>query len=216
VPKALVIDDPRRRASSRSTEADPPRGGLWRVLPHTRKDLAAAVIAVVAAVAIIANAMFLQAGRHPAPMFSAAFPATSSPPPASLPAMTTVSPLPRPRPTDADIHPVDKGMDAGPTVGMRSAATQSAAPPSVPRPPAPIQPHSDPVGDLITSTRRVAAVQRVLTEFGYGQLKPTGVFGAETQAAIQKFERERKLPVTGQISDRLVRELAAATGHPVD
>ena len=35
----------------------------------------------------------------------------------------------------------------------------------------------------------------------------------ETQ---QKFERERKIPVTGQVSDRLVRELATVTGRPID
>ncbi len=62
----------------------------------------------------------------------------------------------------------------------------------------------------------MAAVQRVLTEYGYGQLKPTGTIGSDTQAAIQKFERERKLPVTGQMSDRLVRDLVAMTGHPID
>ena len=65
-------------------------------------------------------------------------------------------------------------------------------------------------------SRRVAAVQRALTEYGYGQLKPTGTVGSDTQAAIQKFERERRMPVTGQLSDRLVHELAAAIGHPVD
>jgi len=55
-----------------------------------------------------------------------------------------------------------------------------------------------------SAAHRVAAVQRVLTEYGYGQLKPTGTVGSDTQAAIQKFERE--LPVTGQVSDRLVRD----------
>jgi len=64
--------------------------------------------------------------------------------------------------------------------------------------------------------RRVAAVQRALTEYGYGQLKPTGTAGSDTQAAIQKFERARKLPVTGQVSDRLVHELTAMIGHPLD
>ena len=33
---------------------------------------------------------------------------------------------------------------------------------------------------------------------------------------ISKFEHARKLPVTGQMSDRLVRELTAMTGHPID
>jgi len=67
-----------------------------------------------------------------------------------------------------------------------------------------------------TGSRRVAAVQRALTEYGYGQLKPDGVAGSDTQAAIQKFERARKLPVTGQVSDRLMRELAAMIGHPIE
>ena len=80
------------------------------------------------------------------------------------------------------------------------------------RPPAPIPvATTNPVG-----VRKVAAVQRTLTEYGYGQLKATGTVGADTQAAIQKFERERKLPVTGQVSDRLVRELTAMTGKPID
>ncbi len=44
----------------------------------------------------------------------------------------------------------------------------------------------------------------------------TGTIGPETQAAIQKFEREHKMQVTGVVSDRLLRELAAAIGHPVE
>jgi len=39
---------------------------------------------------------------------------------------------------------------------------------------------------------------------------------AETQSAIEKFERDRKLPITGQASDRVVRELAAMTGRPLE
>jgi peptidoglycan hydrolase-like protein with peptidoglycan-binding domain len=77
------------------------------------------------------------------------------------------------------------------------------------RPPAPIPLQ-------MTGARKVAAVQRALTEYGYGQLKPTGTIGTDTQAAIQKFERERRMPVTGQVSDRLVRELTAVIGHPID
>ena len=59
-------------------------------------------------------------------------------------------------------------------------------------------------------------MQRALAEYGYGQIKPSGIIDAETQAAIQKFERERKLPISGQASDRVVRELAAMTGRPLD
>ena len=86
-----------------------------------------------------------------------------------------------------------------------------AAPSHVMRPPASIPAPSQSAG-----ARRVASVQRALTEYGYGQLKPTGAVGADTQAAITKFERDRKLPVTGQMSDRLVKELTAMTGRPID
>ena len=60
------------------------------------------------------------------------------------------------------------------------------------------------------------AVQRALAEYGYGQLKPTGLIDRETRTAIEKFERERKLPITGQVSDRVARELAALTSRPLD
>ena len=86
------------------------------------------------------------------------------------------------------------------------------APSIVARPPGPISPA--PV--QIIGSRRVAAIQCALTEYGYGQLKPTGTVGADTQAAIQKFERERKMPVTGQVSERLVHELVAVIGHPIE
>lgn len=62
-------------------------------------------------------------------------------------------------------------------------------------------------------TRRVLAVQRALTDYGYGPLPPTGKFGEATRAAIEKFERDRKLPPSGRLSDRVLRELAAVTGR---
>ena len=63
--------------------------------------------------------------------------------------------------------------------------------------------------------RAIAAVQRVLSDFGYGQLRASGSLDEPTKAAIEKFESEHKLPVTGRLSDRLLNELAALTGHPI-
>jgi len=63
---------------------------------------------------------------------------------------------------------------------------------------------------------QILAVQRALSEFGYGQIKTTGVYDADTRLAIQRFERDRRLPITGEMSDRVVRELAAITGRPLD
>ncbi len=75
---------------------------------------------------------------------------------------------------------------------------------------------NDPIAELIAPSKRVLAIQRALADFGYGQIKPSGIYDADTRAAIEKFERDRRLPVTGEISDRFVRELAAMTGRPLE
>src|SRR5207244_8881235 len=66
------------------------------------------------------------------------------------------------------------------------------------------------------SSNRIIALQRALADYGYGQIRPTGIIDGDTRAAIEQFERERKLPITGQASDRVVRELAAMTGRPLE
>src|SRR6266851_4560663 len=146
---------PRRRRGAKAVavEADTERGLVMRILLHSPKDMIAGVLAFAAVSAIIANALFLQAGRHPSPMF-------------------------------------------GSVVAIPPAGSTPANP--------------------AAASRRVAAVQRALTDYGYGQLKPTGTIGSDTQAAIQKFERERKIPVTGQVSDRLVHELTTVIGRPIE
>jgi hypothetical protein len=229
---------PRRRRGAKSVaaEADTERGLAMRILLHSPKDTVAGALAFAAVSAIIANALFLQAGRHPSPMFGSvvAFPAA---------ALAPASPLPRPRPVEADAFAAEpKLADARPAeprpAEPRSAEPRSAepkpadplanlvkatsaapaAPSMIARPPAsiPVPSRNETSTNPASGARRVAAVQRALAEYGYGQLKPTGTVGTETQAAIQKFERERKIPVTGQISDRLVRELTAVIGRPID
>jgi len=93
---------------------------------------------------------------------------------------------------------------------------------STPKPPAeipvvaaPTQPAAAPQV-ASAGSNRLMAVQRALTDFGYGQIKPTGAMGPETQAAIERFERDRKLPVTGKLSDQMLRELAAVTGRAIE
>jgi peptidoglycan hydrolase-like protein with peptidoglycan-binding domain len=99
---------------------------------------------------------------------------------------------------------------------VKTTSTVPATTANIPRPPMTV-PVSTRVDSLpVSGSHRVAAVQRALAEYGYAQLKPTGVVGPDTQAAIQRFEKARKLPVTGQVSDRLVRELASTIGHSVE
>jgi hypothetical protein len=222
VPKRIDANDdmPRRRrgASAVAIEASEERNLAMRILLHSPKDLVAGALAFAAVSAIVANATFMQAGHHPSPMFGTTV---------SVP--VAANPLPRPRPAEATLKPADvklaevrpaevKPADVKLAAPVSVIAKTTAAPASVARPPAaiPVSSRSDPVGDLIIASRRVAAVQRALTEYGYGQLKPTGAVGSDTQAAIQKFERDRKLPITGQMSDRLVRELSTATGRAID
>jgi len=216
---------PRRRRGAKAVavEADAERGLVMRILLHSPKDTVAGALAFAAISAIIANALFLQAGRHPSPMFGSvvAIPAA---------ALAPASPLPRPRPVEADAavsesriaepRPAEKPAEpkaADPLTNLVKATSAApAAASNIMRPPAPVPVSSRSETSANSGPRRVAAVQRALTEYGYGQLKPTGTVGSDTQAAIQKFERERKMPVTGQVSDRLVRELAAMIGHPID
>ena len=75
---------------------------------------------------------------------------------------------------------------------------------------------SDAIGELLAPSKRIVDVQRMLAQFGYGQIRPTGFFDAETKSAIEKFERDRGLPVTGQVSDRLIKELASITNRPIN
>jgi peptidoglycan hydrolase-like protein with peptidoglycan-binding domain len=151
-------------------------------------------------------------------------------------ALAPAAVLPRPRPVEADTSVVEPRLveprfaepkpaetkpaepkAADPLTNLvKATAAPIAAPANVLRPPAPIPVTSHAETLASSGSRRVAAVQRALTEYGYGQLKPTGTIGSDTQAAIQKFERDRKIPVTGQMSDRLVRELTAMIGHPID
>lgn len=96
-----------------------------------------------------------------------------------------------------------------PAAPVRSAAAQSAPQPAAPR-------RNDPIADLIGPSPRIVAVQRALSEFGYGQIRPSGILDEPTSAAIEKFEREHKLTVTGRITDRLVGDLGVMVGHPLN
>lgn len=222
---------PRRRGAKAAViDVETERNLVMRVLLHSPKDTLAGLVAVGAIGAIVANALFLQTGRHPAPMFGTVI---NLPAPSAVPLS---NPLPRPRPVGADTSPLEpratefriepkhaeRAAEKPPEKAVEmTAATRAndpmanlvkattSTPPSALRPPAPVPVQSP-------AARRIAGVQRALSEYGYGNLKITGTMSGETQSAIQKFEREHKMPVTGQLSDRLLRELAAAIGHPVE
>jgi peptidoglycan hydrolase-like protein with peptidoglycan-binding domain len=207
--------------------------------------------------AILINALHLQPGPHPAPIFkirprpvASAEPAPTlaslRPPQASAARADAAAPSGHARAdliADIQRELAKRNFYDGPADGISGPKTDAAirdfiqaAGAKIPAEPSeellrtlarsPVKSPSargaapgraDPIAELIEpSPRRVLAVQRALGEAGYGQIKPTGTYGPDTRAAIEKFERERKLPITGQISDRLVRELAALTGEPLE
>jgi peptidoglycan hydrolase-like protein with peptidoglycan-binding domain len=214
---------------------------------HPRESVALIVV-TVAIFSIVVNALFLQKGPHPAPIFA------NRP---LLPQEMTIAPrLPSTQPAPeannqgrlqliANIQRelTRKGFYDGPADGIWGAKTDTAVrdfiqvaglkanpeasdgllraiaasnvkPSSAGA--ASIAPPADAIAKLISPSKRVTAVQRALADFGYGQIKPTGVVDPETRAAVEKFERDHRLPVTGQISDHLVRDLAAMTGRPLE
>lgn len=62
---------------------------------------------------------------------------------------------------------------------------------------------------------RVKLVQSGLSELGYSPGPVDGHIGEQTREAIRSFESDRRLPKTGEISDRLVDELRKVTGTSV-
>ena len=154
--------------------------------------------AAAASLIIVVNALFLQSGAHPAPFFAN---------PAELPPPDGIRAAAPPAPAQRLPEPVP----ARPAAGLRTPQM------------APVR-RNDPIADLIGSAAtsstgsrsRIMAVQRVLSDYGYGQIKPSGVLDEPTSAAITRFEGDRKLPITGRLSDRLLSELAAMIGHPVE
>jgi hypothetical protein len=162
---------------------------------------------------IVVNAVFLQSGVHPAPFFANPAAQTSDNRGAGTSALSSIPPAP----SSQSARQPDRAGEATPARTAPASRTQAAG--SAHR--------NDPIGDLIGSSTapsstsslgsssRITAVQRVLSEYGYGQLRLTGILDEPTGAAIQKFEADHKLPVTGRLSERLMSELAAMTGRPI-
>jgi peptidoglycan hydrolase-like protein with peptidoglycan-binding domain len=244
------VPNQRRRDQTTLDRHNMPGGAIAR---HPR-EFVCILMAAVATLTIFANALFLQHGPHPAPIFATSPPAKREIPvvlPQPNPRMSHAVPVASTRgqaqvtteiqralarrgfydgaidgiwgaKTDSaardflqaaglklDPEPTESLLAAFAASGTKAASSQVAAPA-----PAPAQ--NDPIAAMIAPSKRVLAIQRTLADFGYGQIKPTGIDDADTRAAIEKFQRDRHLPADGRISDGFVRELAAMTGRPLE
>ena len=167
------------------------------VVSNYPRETLAILAGIASIMTIFINALFMQQGPHPAPIFASSSRSTGV---AALPPQSPQAPPLRQMGT-VPIRPAE----FEPAIKQPFQSAAKAAP-------APVR--TDPIADLITAPpKRLVAVQRVLSEYGYGQIKANGEFGPETEQAIAKFERDHKMPVTGQMSDRLVKALALMTGR---
>jgi Putative peptidoglycan binding domain len=160
--------------------------GLVPMLGWKARDALGVVVGALLTITVLVNVLFMQSGLHPAPMFKGALLQTKS----TTATHSTSAAVPRPRPSEPAALPAPSKPTA-PSVA-RNGVERSVA------------------------SNRVIALQRALAEYGYGQINATGIIDADTRTAIEKFERERKLPITGQATDRVVRELAAVTGRALE
>lgn len=207
-------------------------------------------MATIAIFAIVVNALFLQKGPHPAPIFATRpllqheatlpphLPGAQANSGGESAAQTRIQLV-----VNIQRELARKGFYDGPADGIWGSKTDAAVRDFVQASGLKVNPEAnenllraittfvakpttaaaastaspaDPIAKLIAPSKRLMTVQRALADFGYGQIKATGVFGQETRNAIEKFERDHRLPVTGQMSDRFVRELAAMTGRPLE
>jgi hypothetical protein len=165
---------------------------FFRALIERPRASLFAIAGSAGSAAIVINALYLQPGPHPAPIFAIA-------PPVAAAVSSEAAPPSHPHAPVAEI--VRSEPNPMPAKAPAVAHTQA--------------PTRDPIGNLINSSRPVVPIQRALSEFGYGPLETNGTLGPNTRAAIERFERDHRMPVTGQISDRLIRELSNMTGRPL-
>lgn len=153
------------------------------IAQHPRESVGV-LMATIATGWIFANAVFLQKGPHPAPIFT-------PPKQAAVQAAPMVG-----RPTSM-LHPV------------------SALPVPQPAPQRQVEParRNDPIAALLAPTPRIRAVQQALALYAYGPVSETGVYDLPTRNALTHFQEARRLPQTGQMDERTLRELSKLTGR---
>jgi hypothetical protein len=184
------------------------------------------------ACAIVLNALVFQKARHPSPFLGApragevkSLASKTTPEPRNTetaPALTQAV-VPPARPTNlealiretATLKPASSGISQ--TVAVPRVAARETAP-------------RDPIAELIMKgdvrppaevgsndgRRTVLATQKALAKLGYGAAKTEGRLDDATRTALERFEKDRRLPVTRELSPRTLRELASASGLKID
>lgn len=226
---------PRRPRQTQQSRRPSPLAWFKRRLRHRPISTLGYCAFGFAAVAVLVNALAFQNALVPRGFLSDPAPkvAASAPVPPARPAELAQGP------TRPQAGPATQG--ATPTTTAQAVAAPTA--PARPQPARESAASRDPLGDLIRTgqvqpadpvpamrppaaivqtaslsadNRPVLATQRALNRVGAGPVKTDGRFGEETRAALERFERERRIPVTRDLSPRTLRELAAASGMRIE
>lgn len=199
----LLRDDrPEKKRSRGGKETAAASSGVASWTRHFggRRGLFSLGVGAAVAIGIPLNALYLQEGRHPAPLFH---------------------PMPETKP-DAVRH------------AHVEAPTPARVPEAAPVAPAPAKPQSvaraespraekprDLIGSLLSGgapkkeegDKAVRSAQQELAKLGYA-IRLDGVLGGSTRQAIEKFERDNRMPITGDLSPAVLRRLRARVAHP--
>ncbi|MGH6868876.1 MAG: peptidoglycan-binding domain-containing protein, partial [Methylocella sp.] len=179
------------------------------------------------------NALLWQRTRHPAPLFARAAPAAPTKEPMIAGLITVPPPRPQPAVTPIQVQdkqveepaaqksPVEKPPPEVPAGGHPRQTRITSSPPHdeisrlLKAPPAPPARPATEAAAPAAPSKLVLAAQRALVKLGY-VLNPDGVAGATTRQAIERYEGERGLPVHGEVTLALMRQLRAEMGRPIN
>lgn len=205
------FDKPARKTGPRKPKTASARRRKKR--PGLRVDmrkvarLAAVGMSASLALGIMVNALVLQKSRHPAPLFGKTV--ALAPPPASAavaartPAPTqAVAPTVAPEPAAPAARPRHAAADKSNEGDAIARLLQGSGA-------APAAPAEKPDG------KTVLGVQKALAKLGFA-VKPNGSLGPSTRKAIEAFEKDRHLPMKGELTRRLVKIIGAESGVKID
>lgn len=197
----------RSSKSSRRAAKKAPAAPFWRSAFEGKRGFRRIVMtgfAGVVAIGVPINALMLQEGPHPAPLFHFGPKATVR----ELGATSVKDvPLPPARPASLVVAPAEATPPAS------AAKAEASKPQSKPFDAigALLSGGAPPMGEAAEKDKNVLFAQKALAKLGYG-LHQDGVLGGTTRQAIEKFERANGMPVTGELTQKILRKLSAKSG----
>lgn len=196
---SVLSRSPGRVPGSRAFSAQAWLQWLRTVLP-TRVRAYAGIILAVVMTGIVANALILQRERHPAPFFVGSAPSGAAsaklPPERPAPSASVEGPPGRPSPSARSSEP-----------GGRPEFS-------------PVSRTTDPIADILhneasrDAQRLLTNAQNALIKLGYS-IRTGESASADTIAAMRDFEKAHGLPLSNEVTPRLVKLLAAAANAPL-